>query len=155
MQVLCRAELQPQGGYHERWIVSGLCGGKLQLDARGIGPETLEFVVVAGLGIEDVNDHVPVVEQHPLGVIFAFASKRPLIDRLLEGVLHVLNQALDVATRSTGSDEEEVGQNNQFGYIEQGEVEALLVGDDLGSLFGGGYGFCVGADRPASPCRSW
>ena len=100
-------------------------------------------------------DHqIAVVEQDPAPVAFALLTQRALVEIVFQVVVNVLDQRLDVAARRTGCDQEEIGENDQFGDIEQDEVEALLIGDDLRRMLGGGYGFCVGGNKPASPCRS-
>ena len=154
MQALCRPELQPRNGCHEAWILSGLYAGQLQLDARSVGPQALEFVVVAGLRIEDVDDHIAVIEQDPTGEILTLAPQGTPVAGVLQLKLDVCDQRFYMAARCAGGDQEEIGQDDKFGYVEQDEVEALLIGNYLGRVLCGCDGFAVGADGPASPRRS-
>ncbi len=74
-------------------IVSGLSRRRFILDDGGVGPETLELVVVAGLLIEDVNNHVAVVQKHPAGMLPTFATKRLAFKSGFEMSLDIVCQA--------------------------------------------------------------
>ena len=133
MQVLCRTELQPRDSDE---IVSGFGFGRFDLGARSVAPEPLEVVEVAGLPVEDVHDHIAVVEEYPLAVVLAFAPQDAPIRPGLQLHLDLFDQGLDMPVRRTGGDDEDIRDDDEFGNVEEEDVFALLVGNRRSRLVG-------------------
>src|SRR5262245_38642647 len=79
----------------------------LPIDALGVGPEVLQAVVFAGVGVEDVDDDVAVVLHHPLGGRVAFDAEAGVALLVHLGV-DLLRQGVDLAAAGTGREDEEV-----------------------------------------------
>src|SRR5215210_1493821 len=87
------------------WFVGTPKGRKGSADAAGWGfaPEVFEAVVLARLGREDVDHHVPVVEQDPAGLAGALGAawQQPLgalvLQLLVDAVVDRLRLTLRVA----------------------------------------------------------
>ena len=126
MQALCRAELQPQdpGVY-----LGSRCH---RTEPIGVGPQALQVVVRPGLGIEEVDHDVTEVEEHPFAVLLALASQRLAIERA-QRLLDLVGQGEYVTSRRPGCDHEDVRDDQQPIDIEEGNVDALLVGDGSAS----------------------
>ncbi len=127
-------------------IVSGFRCGGFDLCRRSVGPETLQLVVVAGLTIEDVHDDVAVVQQDPLAEVLALASQDATFHTGLELMLDLFDQRLHVTRRGPGGDDEDIGDDHEFGDVEEEDVFALLVGNRRRCSFGCSGGFCMGGD---------
>ena len=107
-------------------------GDRHPFQAGSIPPQTLEVVVIACLGLEDVNHEVPVVHQDPFGL------GQPLVPQwlatvLLQQFLHPLRQRLYVRAGGPGGDHEYLGNDEEVTDLEQRDVEPLLIGDGVGS----------------------
>lgn len=137
MPCKCSAELSysPVGG----GIVSGFGGGGPELEAWRIRPEMLQVVVLPSLQVEEMDDEVPVVEEHPPSELGPLPTQRsPAL--LPELFLHLVDERLDMARRGAGGDEEQVGEDHELRHVEKRQVETLLV-------FDGGRGTTSGGDR--------
>src|SRR5918998_4258613 len=71
------------------------CGGLGPGDAGHVAPQALELVVLAGLVEEDVDDHVAVVDEHPVPVVEALDTQRFAVTRLVDDTLDVVDDGLD------------------------------------------------------------
>ena len=116
MQVLCQAELQPRSG---RGVYRRSGDGSLDLEARRIAPQTLQLVVVPRLLIEEMDDHVAVVEEYPVPVLLALPPIRLASVGGLQSELDLVDERLDVPGRRARGDEEEIGDDDEIRYIEQ------------------------------------
>ena len=122
MQALCRAELQPQkpGVY--------LGGRRHGTEPSSVSPQALQVVVRPGFGVEEVDDDVAEVQQHPLAILPALTPERLAVQRS-ERLLHLVGEGDHMAARGAGGDDEDVGDDQKLGDIEQGDANALLVDD--------------------------
>src|SRR5918995_165748 len=118
------------------------------VDPWGVAPQSLEVVVVALRGTEDVDDHVDVVEEPPSGVPLALASSRTHAQLLLQGPLDLLDHTLDLPARGRGADHEVIRDHDQPAHVEDHEVLGLLRGGGSG---GDGGRVAARRDLPASP----
>jgi len=119
--------------------------GRLGLQPAGVCPQPLQVVVAAGGGIEKVDDNIAVVQQHPLAVLVTLFSQRAPIGGL-ELVDHLFGKRQHMAPRGSGGNDEDIGNDQQPGNIEQGDLQALLVLDGRGRTFGGCDGLFVDGD---------
>ncbi len=100
--------------------------GKPGIDPRGIPPQALQLVVGAGRGIEDVDDDVSIVEQHPLGLLDALPAQRlALIET--QPALDLVDQCLDLPRGGPGGNHEDIGDDEELVNVEQDNVDGLLV----------------------------
>ena len=77
-----------------------------------------------------MDDHAPVVEQHPVGLGCPLAPDR--LDALVAQALHdPVGDRADLPLGPTGADHERVGQRRQRVQVKQHDVGGLLV---LGEL---------------------
>ena len=82
-------------------------------------------------------------------------AQGPPVEVALQPELDLLDQGLDMSVRGAGGNDEHVGQDNESGYVEQGDGHALLVGDRSGGGFGSDDGFLIGADGSNLPATLW
>jgi hypothetical protein len=68
----------------------------LELLDVGIIPERLDVVVLAGLGLENVDQHVEIVEQNPFFVLQAFHVEGFGVGHALGLLLHIVAQSFHV-----------------------------------------------------------
>src|SRR5918994_1868435 len=118
------------------------------VDPWGVAPQSLEVVVVALRGTEDVDDHVDVVGEPPSGVPLALASSRTHAQLLLQGPLDLLDHTLDLPARGRGADHEVIRDHDQPAHVEDHDVLGLLRGGGSG---GDGGRVAARRDLPASP----
>src|SRR5581483_496603 len=97
-----------------------------QLDARGAGPEALEVVELAHGHVEDVDDDVAVVHQHPLAALHPLERDRfrTLAPDLL---LDRFGDRLDLRVRSAAADDEVVRDRGLAADLEHHQVVRLPV----------------------------
>src|SRR5580765_7383074 len=87
-------------------LAAGLALERLgQLHARRTDPQALEVVELAHGEVEDVDDHVAVVHQHPLSVRHALDRDRTLAESA-QIVLDRLRDGLDLCIGAPGTDDE-------------------------------------------------
>ena len=95
-------------------------------EARGITPEALQTVEIPRRLLEDVDDEVTIVQQHPFPLGSSFGAQRPP-SALLQSLVDRLGQCSDVGSRASRDDDEDLGDREQVADFEQGDVHALLV----------------------------
>ena len=115
-----------------------------QLDSGAVLPQTLQGVELPILVLQDVDDDVPIVHQHPVGVGETLTGPT-LGPGTMHGLVDRVNDGVDVAFIRAGGQQEDVGQTESLGYVDSGEVLSLLIGrgassgdSQIGSMFGGG-----------------
>src|SRR5439155_11139705 len=86
----------------------GLDRGGVQLDARDVTPQLFEPVVLAGLGREDVEDHVEVARDDPaaLGLARDRGGQRAFV--VLQALVHLVPDRLRLAGVLPRGEHEEV-----------------------------------------------
>jgi hypothetical protein len=90
----------------------------------GVGPQVLERVVLAGVGREHVEHHVPGVAAHPVGR----ALEVPGLDAApLHERERLVAEQLGVLGAAAGRDHEAVDQAVTRRYVEHHHVFRLLV----------------------------
>ena len=73
-----------------------------------------------------MDDNVAIVEQHPLGFLDAFPPQRfPII--YPQTALDTVDQSFDLAGSCPGSDDEDVGDDQQLVNVEQNDADTLLI----------------------------
>ena len=82
-----------------------------------------------------MDDHVAVVEQHPLTLGSALITEGPSLD-LFQTFLDVVGQGADLGSRVPGCDHEHLGDVEEVPHVEKRDVEALLVGQRIGDESG-------------------
>src|SRR4030095_6729475 len=68
-----------------------------ELVAQGVAPQPLETVERAAVAAEDVDDEVEVVEQDPFRLVEPFGERRPLVQLLLQRLVHRIGHRRDLA----------------------------------------------------------
>jgi hypothetical protein len=96
-----------------------------------------------------VHYEVAVVEEHPLAVLDALTPKRTLAVGL-QLALDLVDEGAQVRARRTGGDDEQVGDYEEVGNVQDGGIFTLLL-DDGGNRFPSGFdGLIVGCDARSS-----
>lgn len=104
----------------------------IPLHLRSIGPQTFQPVVLAGRGLEEVDDDVAVIEEDPLRLGFALIAKRFQVEVFAKALLNSLGEGLDMRPGGPGCDNEHIGQNKEIFDIEKHDVVALFGEDGIG-----------------------
>lgn len=107
----------------------GHLGRKIQ--SRRVAPQLLKAVEVALAGLEDVDNDVSEVDQHPRALIGALDSDRRQTG-LLELELDLLGDRTYLAVVASGADDEVIGDNDEFTNVDSDDVLGLLVRCRLG-----------------------
>src|SRR5439155_20332610 len=76
---------------------------------RDLAPELLEAVVRAGVGREDVNDHVEVVHEDPAGLAEALDAAGQQAVAVLQALVDAVVDGLRLALGAARADDEVVG----------------------------------------------
>src|SRR5262245_16666491 len=103
-----------------------------QLDARRAGPEALEVVELAHGQVEDVDDDVAVVDQHPLSVRHALDGDRALTASA-QIVLDRLGDGLDLRIGASGADDEVIRDRGDVAGLEHDQIVGLVVEGGAGA----------------------
>jgi hypothetical protein len=89
-------------------------------------PDLLDVVEGANLGAEQVDDHVPGVDQHPVaaGQAFDAGLAVPLV---LERPQQPVGQGADMAVRAAGRDDQAVGDGALVLEVDEDDVLGLVL----------------------------
>ena len=118
-----------------RWLPS---------EARGISPKTFEIVMLARLGLEQVDNHVTEIDQQPDPVILTFDSQgRSTLSLHLN--CQFICECDDLTTGVPAGNHECFRDLNEIRYIEQSDLPCLFGVEDVGNSLGGGL--AIGIDR--------
>jgi hypothetical protein len=116
----------------------------------------LEAITLSGLSIEDVDEHLAVVHQHPFGVVHALDIEG--IDPLLTDLLVYLPcDGPDVAVTGAGANNKVVGDDRYLADIEQYDILCFAVLGDIYNLasqfvwFQRSASLRVSGEPPAAP----
>jgi len=105
--------------------VSGFGCCRLPFETGRITPQTLESEVVTHGRLEDVHDHIPIVEQHPLGLATTFDPQRsPIHVAKLE--LDLVGKTLDVTVGGTRRDRKHVRDPQKLRHIQEDDIGGFL-----------------------------
>lgn len=99
-----------------------------------------------------MHDEVAVVEEHPLAVLNALTPQWTFAGRL-QLALDLIDQAAQVRARRTGGDDEQVGDYEEVGNVQDGGVFTLFLDDGRNRFPGGCDGLIVGWDGRSSLIR--
>ena len=101
-----------------------------QIEARCVLPQLLETVVGAFVRVENVDDHIGVIRDHPL-------ARREAIDRvrlhavlLAQPVLQIVQDRFQMRFARAGADHEKIGEAGQLAQIERDDVLGFFVRGD-------------------------
>ena len=97
----------------------------LGLDGLGLTPEALEIVQAAGFFLEDVDDEVAEVHQHPLGVVVPLQMEWQVPSPLKLGG-NLVADGLGLARVCRGADDEVVGKGGLVPQIQDLDVGCFL-----------------------------
>ncbi len=90
-------------------------------------PEAFEVVVGTLIRREDMDDDVPVIEEDPTGLGFAFLSER--LHPILRGCLRdSVDNRLELTHGLAARDHKIIGEGRDFTDVEQENVVRLLLG---------------------------
>jgi hypothetical protein len=112
----------------------------LERNDGAVLPEALETVIDPLLLVEDVDDQVAEVQQHPSSLRAALAA-HALVARLDELVFDLIGDRGDVALAVPGDEQEDVDERKRLRHVQGDEVFTALrdgcVGCELQHLYGG------------------
>src|SRR5690606_18491957 len=97
-------------------VVAAQLLGDVDVDTRGVGPQAVQIVDLAGGAVEDVGDDVAVVEQGPLPGGDALAAHDVAIRR--GGLVDGVGDRDDVAVVAPGAQHEEVGVAGHAAHVD-------------------------------------
>ena len=78
------------------------------------------------LGVLHVHDDVDVVQEHPATLALAFAADRVDVD-LVERLLDAVDDRLDLTVVGRRAQQEDIGDHEGLGHVEQHDVLGQLV----------------------------
>jgi hypothetical protein len=109
-----------------------------------VAPETLQAVILAGFGREDVDQQVAVIGQHPFGLVVTLDADGQLAGLLLQLEADFVADGLNLARVGAGRDDEEIGERGDAGEVQNQDVGGFLgFGGADGNEPGGGGGLDV------------
>jgi len=108
-----------------------------KLHDPGFTPEAFELEILAGLGLEDVDEVIAIIGQNPFAGFVAFEAVGEVAVFVLDLEADFIGDGLHLAGVGAGADDEMVGERGYAGEVEN---------DDVGGLF-----FTGGADG-GEPC---
>lgn len=111
-------------------------GWFLPVDSLGVSPEPLEGVEPAGRLLEDVDDDVAEVDEHPLPLGLSLDTEGLHAEVLAQTLLDVLAQSLNVGTGPARGDHEHVGEKEGALDVEQDDVGSVLGEDGVSRRLG-------------------
>jgi hypothetical protein len=106
------------------------CGERLfpaRFDVRGIAPKVLEFIEFANVFAHDMNDHVEVIEDNPIGIDAAVGAARADVLVFFEMFLDFVNDGAQVGFAGAGANHEIIGDAGDFSQVEDNDVFCLSV----------------------------
>ncbi len=139
-----RAVARPLGGL--RVAREGQLGqlDRPPVELAGLAVQRVEVVVRARLGLEDVDDHVAVVEQDPPAQLDALGARVLLPGRLEPRVQLVVDRP-DLGAAVGGDEDEVVGELQLVGDVEDADLPGLLGVGEVGRRGGQLPGFDLGS----------
>src|SRR5262245_14434538 len=96
------------------------------LDPRRVTPEGFELVEAAVFGVEEVNDHIDVVDDDPRRAVEARRRERSLASLSAE-LLDMVRYGLHLPIRGARADDEKVAHRRDAAQVEHDHVLALVV----------------------------
>src|SRR5947209_16765261 len=85
-------------------------------DARGVGPQLFEGVVLARARVENVHDHVAVILYHPAARLVPLDGQ-PTVTRPRQGGVDFLGEGMNLATAGAGDENEVVVQTGDAAHV--------------------------------------
>lgn len=107
-----------------------------EFEARGVAPQVLEAVVGPLVGVENVNDHIGVIRDHPLARGEALDGVRLHMVLLPQTVLKIVEDGFEMRFARAGADHEKVGEAREFAQVEDRDVLGFFVRGDRAAELG-------------------
>lgn len=79
-----------------------------------------------------MDDDITEVEQDPLPLVATFATDRLKVTFRVDSLLDIFGQGLNMSAAGAGGDDEDIGEDKQFGDIDEHNVLTLLGKDGIG-----------------------
>jgi hypothetical protein len=98
-------------------------------------PKSIEIIVIALPGAEDVHDDIPVVEQEPAGVQRTFLVMRQNAF-FLQAQLDVLEDGANLPLAVSGTEDKVVRKAAKAADIQQNDITGLFIAGDFHSAAG-------------------
>src|ERR687897_1601220 len=111
---------------------------RVELDQGHVAPELFQPVVAPGLGREDVQNDVEIVDEHPVALHLALDRAWPQLVLVLEALAHLVDDRLRLPRVTPAAQHEEVGIGADRPQIEDDDVLCQLLLSEAGdeaSLF--------------------
>jgi hypothetical protein len=97
---------------------------------NGFIPETVEVIVIALPGAEDVHDDIAVIQQEPAGVQRALAVVGQ--DTILfQAQFDIIDDSADLSLAITGADNKKVRKATSTANVQQNDIVGLLIAGDF------------------------
>ena len=90
------------------------------------GPDLLDIVEAADLRPEQVDDHIPCIDQHPVGAGQAF-NPALAVAGFLERTQQVIGHCADVPLRAAGRHDQAVGDRGFTLEINEYDILGLII----------------------------
>ena len=95
-------------------------------------PKLFQGVVRPRLGLEQMDDHVAVVQQNPAALFVSFDSQPAVAHAVFQGVIDLLAHGVELAAAGAGGQHEVVEDRGEFAHVEHDDVDAAIVFGGLG-----------------------
>lgn len=79
------------------------------LREHGIAPHFFEPVEATAVGVHDMNDHIHIIDKHPLQLLLAFLMKRTFCTFLMDLVDDVIGNGPDLGGITRFTNNKEIG----------------------------------------------
>jgi AraC-like DNA-binding protein len=93
--------------------------GGFPIDAFGAGPELFQGVIVAGLVVEQMDDHVAIILQNPRAGGVAFHAIQLLVELFGQRVLYFIGNGVELTSTGAGDQQEVIELGRQLPQIEK------------------------------------
>lgn len=106
-----------------------------RVEAGGVAPEQFQIVVIAAVGIEEVDDDVDVIDEDPGGLVIAGHAVAVMAEgggALVDGV----GDGADLPVGGAGGDDEVVADGAEAAQVEDDDVVASHLRDQAGEFEG-------------------
>lgn len=113
-----------------------------EFDAAGVEPQSRQVVKFAGFAVEDVNDEIAVIEQHPFGGFVTLDSDGARFELLLYLLAYLVGDCLDLPLVGGGGDDEELCKTGDRPQVERDHIECFFIGGAADGELYLGVKFC-------------
>ena len=99
-------------------------------DGRRVAPQFFELIKVACARIKDVDDHIPIVQEHPARFRLTVHAERQRLVRL-HLFLNFVDDRLDLPLAGRRRDDKVISEGGEGAEVQQDDIRSLLVRDNF------------------------